>query len=93
MSWSFWIVILQGLDLLTTLIGVARGIPEGNPLIAGLVREFGPLAFVGSKLFILFVLLGLLAELRPRYRVWPFALAIVALSLVAVVNNTAMLWG
>ena len=92
MSWSLWIVCLQALELLTTLIGLARGIPEGMPLAAGLIAEYGALGLVSEKLLILLVLLGVLAELRQRYMVWPFALAIVVVTSFAVVNNAAMLW-
>jgi hypothetical protein len=100
LSWGFpqvplWIGLLlfaQGLDVMTTAVGLRLGIPEGNPLMISLFRLHGELAMYVLKLVTAAAVVWAIARLRYRYRrVWPIALAMVVPTLVAVVNNVVLI--
>lgn len=47
------LVTLGLADLLFTIALLGRGFGEGNPLFRWLLHEFGPVGFIGGKVFLL----------------------------------------
>ena len=73
------------LDALTTAIGIWRGIPEGNPVQLVVYRYAG----LGGMDLLELVLVGLCVALlwrrRKCYRAWQFWLAVLCLTVPAMV--------
>jgi hypothetical protein len=100
LRWSFpqvpfWIALLllaEGLDVVTTAVGIHLGVPEGNPLMLSIFRLHGELAMYDVKLLTVAVVVWAIVRLRRRYqRVWPIGLAMALPAAVAVVNNLAVI--
>ncbi len=89
-----WLVLLLAahlLDVLTTNLGLAAGVPEANPLAAALMRGWGEPAAYGVKLALAVVVLGLLWWVRRR-SLWPARVLCLAMVGV-VVNNLVVIVG
>jgi hypothetical protein len=86
------VVVLQVLDLLTTVLGVSSGISEHNPVVAAVLASTGLLGFTVAKLAVAAVLAANLRLLPPV-----LALACAGASLLvtgaAVLGNLSLLGG
>lgn len=75
---ALWTVAAAALlaDVLTTLAGLQAGLAEGNPVIAGALADAGVLGFLGVKVGVFCLAVGVRVVL-PRFRgVVPLGIAI-----------------
>ena len=79
-------VLLQVLDVVSTLAAQARGAQEANPLVCCLQRHCGPVAGLVLCKLLMLVLLALLVLWQGWPSVWVWAL-LDAVYLVVFVNN------
>ena len=94
-SLKLWLVIVclaHGLDMLTTAIGIRRGIPEDNPLMGSALRLHGELAMYGMKILVVAFLVFVIVRVQRRYRrVWPLMLVMTVPVLLVLINNLALI--
>ena len=85
---SLWLALatLASLDALTTVVALALGAPEGNPLIAALI-EVGGLAAVPLSQLVYVALAAGLVTVVDRGERWVLGSG-VALSWLVVLNNS-----
>lgn len=89
-AWLAVVVVANGLDILTTAIGLRLGIPEGNPLMASTLRLDGELAMYSLKILLVAAMFLLVAHAQRRYRtVWPLFAVMALPPVLVVVNNLA----
>lgn len=88
--WAFG--VLNGLDVLTTAVGLSRGIPEGNWLPALVLASGGPLAMFALKGLCMGAA-GLAAvRLGDRWPVfWRAVYAVSAILAAVVISNLAQI--
>jgi hypothetical protein len=86
------VCLANGLDMLTTAIGLRLGIPEGNPLMGSVLRLHGELAMFGLKILLVAFLVFVAVRVQRRYRrVWPLMLVMIVPAFLVVVNNVALI--
>lgn len=85
-------VVLQLLDLVSTLVGLAQGHPELNPLVAGLLDRVGVAGLVGFKAIVIALIVGNVATL-PRRQQWVIAVGATALGVATLASNVIHLFG
>lgn len=94
-EWVLWGLVLLGLvgDVALTYYGITSGIPEGNPIVAASIEQFGNLGgILVTKAVAMGVALAAWAYLSERYRaVVPVALA--PPWLLAAAINVFVIWG
>lgn len=87
-------LVANVLDLMTTLIGVSRGIPEGNPVMGLILAHYGLVAMDAVKVALVMVAVGLLAFLARRHRTASlFALVFGLPTAIVVILNVLMIGG
>jgi hypothetical protein len=84
------LTILNVADLWTTYEGLAKGIPEGNPLPAAMLAAYGFGALVGLKGLITLALVTAPMACRFLRHALPATCAILAL---VVLSNVVQVWG
>src|SRR5437660_1384015 len=84
--------LAQSLDVVTTLIGLHLGIPEGNPVMNLVLHRQGELAMYGLKVALVAAAILLIGSLRwPSQRVWPLLLIMTLPAIVVVISNLALI--
>ncbi len=79
-------------DAISTHIGLAGGIPEGNPIPARLLADGGQLAFVGAKFGVVAAVVLVICLLGGRYpKLWHAVTVTNVLLAVVVVSNVAQI--
>jgi hypothetical protein len=83
------LILVMALDVLTTGLGLARGLTEGNPVMAAAIQRAGLGGLVLTKLLV--VAVGVAARTAfPRHR-YVIPLGLLTPGTVAVFVNTALL--
>ena len=72
------------LDALTTAVGIARGIPEDNPVQLVVYHHAGLLGMDLLKLALVSIIATLLWRVRERYRPWQLWLAMFCVTVPAL---------
>jgi hypothetical protein len=81
-------------DAVSTHIGLAGGIPEGNPVPARLLASGGELAFLGAKFGVAAAVVLVICLLGRRYpRLWHAITVTNVVLAVVVVSNVAQILG
>jgi hypothetical protein len=89
-----YFVVAQLLDILTTSVGLVRGLDEANPLTAGMIQHLGLAGLMIQKVPVVLALIGGLIMLPRRVAVvaaWSFTVlmgAVVASNLSLVIAAT-----
>lgn len=79
-------------DVLTTHFGLARGIPEGNPIPAMLLANSGQFAMFGAKFAVMAVVILMVCLLGRRYpKLWHTFTVTNVVLLAAVLSNSAQI--
>jgi hypothetical protein len=90
--WLILAVIANGLDLVSTVVGLRLGIPEDNPLMSWVLGYHGELAMYVLKVLIVTSLVLFVGYLQRHYRrAWIFFLPMIFLPILAVANNLALM--
>jgi hypothetical protein len=85
-------LILNVGDVLSTHIGLARGLPEGNPIPAMLLANGGQMAMFSGKVAVFAAVLLVVCTLGDRYpKLWHTFTALNVILLLVVVSNTAQI--
>ena len=90
-----YFVVAQLLDILTTTVGLVRGLDEANPVTAGVIQHLGPAGPIVQKLPVVLALVAGLMLLPRRVAVvsaWAFTVlmgAVVASNLSLVIAARA----
>jgi hypothetical protein len=85
-------VVAQLLDVLTTTVGLVRGLDEANPLTAGVIHHLGAGGLVLQKVPVVLALIGGLMLLPRRVAVvsgWAFTVLMGAV----VASNVSLVLG
>jgi len=83
------LILIMALDILTTGIGLARGLTEGNPVMAAAIQRAGLGGLVLTKLLV--VAVGVAARIAlPQYR-YAIPLGLLTPGAVAVLVNATLL--
>lgn len=78
--------------MLTTAIGIRRGIPEDNPLMGSVLHLHGELAMYAMKILVVAFLVFVIVRVQRRYRrVWPLLLVMTVPVLLVLINNLALI--
>ncbi len=84
------VLILNLGDVVTTRLGFALGIPEGNPIPAMLHASGGEFAIFGAKFAVMITIILLVCLLGKRYpRLWHTLTVTNIVLLAVVVSNSA----
>lgn len=80
-------LVAHALDLVTTIVGVIDGVPEGNPVMTQLLNHYGLVGMDLVKIALVGALGILLWRVRLRYprSLWLVAVGVLALPALAVV--------
>ena len=85
-------LLLQGLDVLSTHLGLAAGAQEANIVPAYLLGTYGEAALYAAKLLAVVVMAGLVWQLRSWALTWRVCrVGNVVMLLVVMLNLTALL--
>jgi len=87
-----YFVVAQLLDILTTTVGLIRGLDEANPLTAGVIQHFGAGGLILQKVPVVLALVGGLMLLPRRVAVvsaWAFTVLMGAV----VASNVSLVLG
>ena len=84
------LVALTVMDAATTLVALALGLPELNPLISGLIHRVGPVAVVAVKAVYLVAAFAVWRSIEGTARLYALAAA-TCLSALVVANNLVWL--
>ena len=87
-----YFVVAQLLDILTTTVGLIRGLDEANPLTAGVIHHLGAGGLIIQKVPVVLALVGGLTLLPRRVAVvsaWAFTVLMGAV----VASNVSLVLG
>jgi Domain of unknown function (DUF5658) len=86
-------VVVQLLDVATTRVGLALGLPEGNPVAVMLLQRFGETRLFEAKLlFALFMVASLVVLGRRWNGLWRVGLPLaVCVTSITVLGNCAVI--
>lgn len=90
--WLGLLLLANLLDIVTTILGLAFGIPEGNPVEASILASFGEVWMFLFKIALVTALVLAVHPLHLRFRrLWPFLLAMTLPTALVVANNLALI--
>ena len=92
-TWVTWLLTVQLLDFFVTIVGLSRGIIEGNTFEEPVVAAAGEVGLFIVKVVFVGVMVLALKVLGRRYQLWPFLVTIFGMSIFAVGYNLWILAG